>query len=65
MGVSDFRGWSEILLLGKALKFGIIFQKFALKLRKNFKMIEKNYRNMQVFAYILNYRNNKEYKINK
>ena len=34
-------GWNEILLLGKALKFGVIFQKYALKLRKNWKIIEK------------------------
>ena len=27
-----FRGWNEILLLGKALKCGVIFQKIALKL---------------------------------
>ena len=30
-----FRGWNEILLLGKALKFGVIFQKYELKLIKN------------------------------
>ena len=30
-----FRGWNEILLLGKAQKFGVFFQKFALKLIKN------------------------------
>ena len=30
-----FRRWNEILLLGKALKFGVIFQKYALKLIKN------------------------------
>ena len=29
-----FRGWNEILLLGKALKFEVIFQKYALKLIK-------------------------------
>ena len=34
-GVSPiFRGLNEILLLGKALKFGVIFQKYALKLIK-------------------------------
>ena len=36
-----FRGWNEILLLGKALKFGVIFQKYALKLIKIWKIIEK------------------------
>ena len=30
-----FRVWKEILLLGKALKLGVIFQKYALKLIKN------------------------------
>ena len=30
-----FRGWNEILLLGKALKFGVNFQKYAFKLIKN------------------------------
>ena len=32
-----FRGWNEILLLGEAIKFGILFQKFALKLMKKLK----------------------------
>ena len=36
-----FRGWNEILLSGKALKFGVIFQKFALKLIKICKIIGK------------------------
>ena len=36
-----FRGWNEILLLGKALKFWVIFQKFALKLIKICKIIWK------------------------
>ena len=35
------RGWNEILLLGKALKFGVIFQKLALKLIKLCKIIGK------------------------
>ena len=30
-----FRGWDEFLLLGKARKFEVIFQKYALKLIKN------------------------------
>ena len=30
-----FRGWNEFLLLGKALKFGVIFQKYALKFINN------------------------------
>ena len=35
LGGPIFRGWNEILQLGKALKFGVIFQKYALKLIKN------------------------------
>ena len=44
-----FRGWNEILLLGKALKFGVIFQKYALKLIKKLKNIEKIREKMQIF----------------
>ena len=36
-----FRGLNEILQLGKALKFGVIFQKYALKLIKNWKINEE------------------------
>ena len=36
-----FRWWNEILLLGKVLKFGVIFQKLALKLIKICKIIVK------------------------
>ena len=36
-----FRGWNEILLLGKALKFGVIFPKLALKLIEICKIIGK------------------------
>ena len=43
-----FRGWNEILLLGKALKFGVIFLKYALKLIKNWKNIEKIREKMQI-----------------
>ena len=38
---SLFEGRDNILLLGKALKFGVIFQKFALKLLKIWKIMEK------------------------
>ena len=44
-----FGGWNEILLLGKALKFGVIFQKFALKLIKNLRNYWENSRKMQIF----------------
>ena len=40
-GVPIFEGLNENLLLGKALKFGVIFQKSALKLIKIRKIIEK------------------------
>ena len=36
-----FRGWNEILLLDKALKFGEIVQKCSLELRIIWKIIEK------------------------
>ena len=44
-----FRGCNEFLLLGKALKFGIIFQKYALKLIKIWKIIEKIREKNQIF----------------
>ena len=36
-----FEGLHEISLLAKALKFGVIFQKYAFKLIKIWKIIEK------------------------
>ena len=36
-----FQGRNEILLPGKTIKFGVIFQKYALKLIKIWKIIEK------------------------
>ena len=30
-GCPIFRGWNEFLQLGQALKFGVIFKKYALK----------------------------------
>ena len=47
-----FLGWNEILLLGKALKFGVIFEKYALKLIKKLKNIEKIREKMQIFQKI-------------
>ena len=41
LGGPIFRGLNEILLLGKALKFGLLFQKFALKLINICKIIGK------------------------
>ena len=41
LGGPIFEGRNEILLLGKALKSGVIFQKYALKLIKNWKIVEK------------------------
>ena len=39
------RGWKEILILGKALNFGVIFQKLALNLINNWKYWEKSREN--------------------
>ena len=47
-----FRGWNEILILGKALKFWGIFQKYALKFIKNWKSNEKIQEKMQIFQKI-------------
>ena len=47
-----FREWNEIFLLGKVLKFGVIFQKYALKLIKIWKIIEKIREKMQIFPKI-------------
>ena len=45
-----YRRWNEILLLGKVLKFGVIFQKLALKLIKICKIIVKNREKRKVFG---------------
>ena len=45
VGSPIFEGRNEILLLGKALQVGVIFQKYALKLIKFWKIIEKNREN--------------------
>ena len=64
-----FRGWSEILLLGKALKFGVIFQKLTLTLIKICKIIVKIREKCKFFGkffkifwpgIIFNYMKNKE-----
>ena len=68
LGGTIFRGWNEILLLGKALKFGVIFQKFACKLIKLCKIIGKNRENANLSenflifwpGIIFNYRKNNE-----
>ena len=44
LGVPIFEGQNEILLLGKALTFGVIFQKYELKLIKIWKNYWKNSR---------------------
>ena len=49
LGGPIFRGWKIILLLGKALKFGVIYQKYAVKLIKNWKNIEKIREKMEIF----------------
>ena len=55
-GGSIFRGWNEILLLGKARKIGVNFQKYALKLIKNLKSIDKIREKMKIFYKIFNCR---------
>ena len=54
-GGQIFRGWNEILLLGKALKFGLIFQKLALKLIKICKMIGKIREKRKVFGKVFKF----------
>ena len=52
-----FRGRNEILLLGKALKFGVIFQKYALKLIKKLKIYWENSRKNANFSeFFFNFR---------
>ena len=64
-----FRGWQEILVLGKALKFWVIFKKFALKLIKFCKILGKPREKCKNFGRFLeflagnnffHYRKNKE-----
>ena len=50
-----FRGWNEILLLGKALNFGVIFQKFELKLIKICKIIGKIREKFKFFGKFFNF----------
>ena len=45
-----FEGQNEILLLGKALKFGVIFQKYALKLLIIWKNYQENSRKNANFS---------------
>ena len=47
-----FEGRIEILLLGKALKFRVIFQKYELKLIQILKIIEKIREKIQNFPKI-------------
>ena len=50
-----FQGWNEILLLGKALKFGVIFQKYALKLIKNGKILRRFEKKCKFFRKFFNF----------
>ena len=68
LGGSIFVGRNEILLLGKALKFGVIFQKHELNLIKIRKLIEKVQEQMQIFPNFVifgGFGKNNEYNINK
>ena len=51
-GGAIFRGWNEILLLGKAQIFGVIFQKICIKINKNLQTDWENSRKMQIFQKI-------------
>ena len=61
LGGPIFRGWNEILLLGKALTFGVIFQKYALELIKienllrKFENNAKFSENLLIFGRAINY----------
>ena len=48
-GGQIFEGLNQILLLGKALKFRVIFQKYELKLIKIWKISENIREKMQIF----------------
>ena len=53
------RGWNEILQFGTAQKFGVIFQKYALKLIKIWKLLrgfECNREKCKVFGNFFNFR---------
>ena len=50
-----FLGRNEILLLGKALKFVVIFQKYALKLTKIEKLLRKFEKNSKIFGIFFNF----------
>ena len=52
LGAPFFEGRDKILLLEQAMKFGVIIQKFALKLLRNFENYEENAEEMQVFTKI-------------
>ena len=51
-----FEGRNEMLLLGKALKFVVNFKKYALKLIKIRKIIEKIREKMQIFRKTFSFR---------
>ena len=57
-GVRFFEDGKEILLLKIALKFGVIFQKYALKLIKIRKIIEKNSKKGKFFGKFLIFERN-------
>ena len=51
-----FRGLNEICLLGKALKFGVIFQKYALKLIKIEKLPRQFEKKCKILGIFFNFR---------
>ena len=68
LGSPSLEGRNEILLLGKALKFRLILQKYALKLIKFWKIIKKMLENAN-FSDFFNFRGdngkNNEYNIRR
>ena len=50
-----FRGWNEILLLGRALKFGVLFLKYALKIINFEKLLRKFEKKCKFFGKFVNF----------
>ena len=55
VGGATIRRWNEILLLGKALKFGVNFQNFPLKFKKLQNNWENSRKNATFSEFFLNF----------
>ena len=62
-GGSDFSRVERNFTIGQTLKFGVIFQKYALKLIKNWKNIEKIREKCQFFRNFFNFRAGRKFII--